>query len=440
MAQAVLPDIRDIVLSNTSFGPREIEQICQAVANDPLQFRILRDAAAQLEALEDRPPATSTRLGVCYYLLGRYKDAVATLRHADSGALAYYYLGQSQVELGDYEGAVASFEKARQAGYDPGLCAVATARARRLQGDPQAALAILDDLSGAIEQTADYLAERAATIAAIGGNPDEVVALYERAVRADGRNAAALFGLAQENDRYGNDDTAIQLYQQAARCFPTYVGVLINLGILYEDRGRYDLAQACYRRVLEQFPDHPRARLFLKDVEVTGDIFFDEEAEKRREQLEKLLSIPVSDFELTVRSRNCLQKMGIETLGDLTRVTEQQLLASKNFGENSLAEIRELLRSKGLEIGQFAHQRAEPEPLELEHLSPDEQALLERPISELGLSVRARKCMVRLGIGTIGELIRKTADELLECKNFGVTSLNEVRQKLAELGLKLRGE
>ena len=65
---------------------------------------------------------------------------------------------------------------------------------------------------------------------------------------------------------------------------------------------------------------------------------------------------------------------------------------------------------------------------------------MERPISDLNLSVRARKCMARLGLTLIAELIRKTGDDLLECKNFGVTSLNEVREKLTGLGLKLRGD
>ena len=60
--------------------------------------------------------------------------------------------------------------------------------------------------------------------------------------------------------------------------------------------------------------------------------------------------------------------------------------------------------------------------------------------SDLNLSVRARKCMARLQLNTIGELIRKTGDEMLECKNFGVTSLNEVREKLTDLGLKMRGD
>ena len=43
--------------------------------------------------------------------------------------------------------------------------------------------------------------------------------------------------------------------------------------------------------------------------------------------------------------------MGINTLGDLTRVSESELLASKNFGETSLHEIREILSAKGLRLG-----------------------------------------------------------------------------------------
>ena len=66
--------------------------------------------------------------------------------------------------------------------------------------------------------------------------------------------------------------------------------------------------------------------------------------------------------------------------------------------------------------------------------------MLNKPISELSLSVRARKCMSKLNIQTVGDLIKHTGDELLECKNFGVTSLNEVRDKLTTLGLKLKND
>jgi DNA-directed RNA polymerase subunit alpha len=136
--------------------------------------------------------------------------------------------------------------------------------------------------------------------------------------------------------------------------------------------------------------------------------------------------------------------MNIRTLGDLTRTTEAALLASKNFGETSLSEIKEMMSSKNLRLGMALEggervaSSFQSEPIE--ELTQEEKALLAKPISDLNLSVRARKCMNKLGIQTVGELIVHTGDELMECKNFGVTSLNEVREKLAELGLKLKNE
>ena len=203
----------------------------------------------------------------------------------------------------------------------------------------------------------------------------------------------------------------------------------------------YERSQHCYQRVLDAFPNHQRAQLYLRDAVASSDMLFDEAAEKAHDRLAQVLNVPVADFELSVRSRNCLQTMGVNTLGDLSRTSEQELLASKNFGETSLVEIRDMLASKGLELGQFALDTGDAEPpLDVSGMSPDEQALLERPISDLNLSVRARKCMVRMGLSTVGELVRKTGDDLLECKNFGVTSLNEVREKLTEANLRLRGD
>jgi DNA-directed RNA polymerase subunit alpha len=48
--------------------------------------------------------------------------------------------------------------------------------------------------------------------------------------------------------------------------------------------------------------------------------------------------------------------------------------------------------------------------------------------------------MNRLAIGSLGELCQRTADQLLEAKNFGMTSLTEVRERLAQYNLKLRGD
>ena len=441
MSEVMEIDVRQIVVSNSTFGPNEIKDIVASISRDFSNFRQLRDAVGELSQQEGRTPAASARLGVCQYLLGRYTDSIATLSNADGGALTHFYLGKAQMSLDNYGEAQTAFESAERAGYNRDDVALAKSEAMRLNGQAQDALSVLDNLSGAVEQTAEYLYQRSATVAALGGSSAEVVAYLERAVEADDTHAGALFGLALENDRYGNDEYARQLYERAAGQFPAHAGTLLNLGLLYEDMEHFERAKQCYQRILEVYPDHPRARLFLKDSEASRDMYYDEEARRRQDRLAQILSVPVTDFELSVRSRNCLQKMGIMTLGDLTETTEQDLLSSKNFGETSLVEIREMLSSKGLELGQFAANWREEEPsYDPSSLSDDERALLDRPIADLNLSVRARKCMVRLGLTTIGELVRRTGDDLLECKNFGVTSLNEVREKLTISGLKLRGD
>lgn len=436
-------DVRQIVLSNSLFGPREVQALANAMADDPAQYRNLRDAVAELE-LREETPASNVRLGCCLYLLGRFESAIAVLKRGDSGALAHFYLGKSYIATERFEEALESFRAARVAGFSPDECALGEVEALRGKGDLQAAMEILDRLAESAIDSAEYHYQRGATLAAKGAPAEEIAEHFEKAVQLDPNHPGALFGLAWQNDRNGNDEVALELYQKCVSRFPPHLGALMNLGVLYEDMEQYEKAVRCYQRVLEAFPDHPRARLYLKDAQAAGQIVLDEDTTRRRDRLAQILATPVTDFELSVRSRNCLQKMGIMTLGDLCRCTEQELLASKNFGETSLAEIKEMLASKGLRLGQLLPERAatgaEVGAEGEEPLAPEEQALLAKPVSELNLSVRARKCMARLGINTVGDLIRYSGDELLECKNFGVTSLNEVREKLRALGLKLRGE
>ncbi|MCY2975925.1 MAG: tetratricopeptide repeat protein [Planctomycetota bacterium] len=441
MSHAVMVDLRETVLANQSFGPQDIDRINRTIIEDPTQFAILRDAVNELQSDENLSPASMTRLGVCQTLIGRFKDAQETLKQADGGALAQYFLGKVHFQLAEYEKAVQYYEAAQKSGYTVELCQLAIAEVKRYAGQKEEAMKLLDNIFGPVEQSAEYLYQRGATVAAVGGNLSETMALYHRAVTVDPKHQGALFGLALENDRLGNDGMSLDYYQRAANVVPAHVGTLINLGVIYEDKNEFAKAQACYRRVLEVAPDHARAKLYLKDASAGGNILYDEDSAKKNERLAQVLNIPVSDFELSVRSRNCLQKMGVRTLGDLARTTEATLLSSKNFGETSLVEITEMLTSRGLSLGQFANEKKDEDPpLDVSSLSADQQALLDRPIADLNLSVRARKCMVRLQLTTIGELARKSCDDLLECKNFGVTSLNEVREKLTIMGLKLRGD
>src|SRR5690606_4424119 len=118
MSQALGVDLREIVLANSTFGPQEIAQLSKAIAEDPGAFSLLRDAVGELEVREDRTPASAVRLGVCYYLMGRYRQAVETLSAADGGALAHFYLGKSHFALGNYDAAINAYKAAKVAGYN----------------------------------------------------------------------------------------------------------------------------------------------------------------------------------------------------------------------------------------------------------------------------------------------------------------------------------
>jgi len=441
MVATATSDIRDLILGNGPFGPAEVRALVEALSSEAAAHRELKSAVRELESSPDRSPAASVRLGVCQRLLGRAKDALETLRSADGGALALFNQGLAHATLAAHDKACETFAAARKAGYDAATCAAAAAESLRASGRYDDARKELDAIAGEAVGSADFWAAKAGLLADTGAPIQDVATAYEKAVSCDAGHPGALFALGVINDRLGNDAEAQACYEKSLERYPPMLGSLINLGIIFEDKNDFARAQQCYRRILEAIPDHPRARLFMRDSSAAGDIQTVEQEAKQRDRIDQVLTLPVSDFELSVRSRNCLQKMGIHTLGDLARTSEEEILASKNFGETSLVEIKEMLASKGLSLGQMATAapvvEPEPEPIET---SADEQEIYSQPITELNLSVRARKCTTKLGINTIGDLVRRTAEDLLECKNFGVTSLNEVREKLTERGLRLRGD
>ena len=117
--------------------------------------------------------------------------------------------------------------------------------------------------------------------------------------------------------------------------------------------------------------------------------------------------------------------MDIETDGS---VTPSEALASAGATLRSLAELVASMSDEpqGLELGEVSDAASS---------SPD----LDLPIEDLDLSERPSNCLKRAQVNTIGELLTKTEDDLLNITNFGQKSLDEVKQKLDERGLTLRG-
>lgn len=441
MAVAEAINVRDILLETADFDRDAIDQLEEAIAGD--QLTDVRQHIRELQARMEEESPTQRDLkaaGITAFLLGRHKTADEFLAQVRGDGMAEFYHAEVMLARNRPDEAAEMYERAAGDGYDSILCTLRRAGAVRRAGR-------LDDAEELLRSTGREGATRAeysyqmGCIRADRGDTFGAVEYFERAVDMAADHTEALFRLAQEMDRLGNDAEAIKLYEQSLSRPPLFLGALINLGLLYEDNENYQAAAFCFRRVLSVYPNHLQARMFLKDVEAAGEMYYDEDALRRQRELDQVMQLPITDFELSARSRNCLERAGIQTLGDLTRVNEPELLAGRNFGETSLHEIREILDAHGLRIGQFAPQaRKQPPAFEPEELTPQERAMVERPVTDLNLSVRARKCLARLGINTMGELVSKTADELMSVRNFGVTSLNEIRSKLSEQGLKLKND
>ncbi len=117
--------------------------------------------------------------------------------------------------------------------------------------------------------------------------------------------------------------------------------------------------------------------------------------------------------------------LDIETDGS---ITPRESLASAGATLRALVDLVANLSDEpqGLELGEVASTAS---------TSPD----LDLPIEDLDLSERPRNCLKRAQVNTVGELLTKTEDDLLNITNFGQKSLDEVKQKLDERGLTLRG-
>ena len=81
------------------------------------------------------------------------------------------------------------------------------------------------------------------------------------------------------------------------------------------------------------------------------DVIGSDENDEGDESIAKLLSTPVEELELSVRSSNCLKNANIRTIGELTKKTEDDIAKTRNFGKKSLAEIKEKLQEWNLTLG-----------------------------------------------------------------------------------------
>ncbi|MCB9914412.1 MAG: DNA-directed RNA polymerase subunit alpha [Planctomycetes bacterium] len=109
-------------------------------------------------------------------------------------------------------------------------------------------------------------------------------------------------------------------------------------------------AAKIYRKHLNPFVLFEESRdgeLIAEDV---GSSEFNE-SNRESTQLAKMLEAPISDLELSVRARNCLDGANMRTLYDLVTMSENEVMNLKNLGKTSLTEIKAKLSERGLSLG-----------------------------------------------------------------------------------------
>ncbi|MFA5865493.1 MAG: DNA-directed RNA polymerase subunit alpha C-terminal domain-containing protein [Phycisphaerae bacterium] len=385
----------------------------------------------------------AVKLATAAFVLGRMEQAIQILKGGPEGRDKRWLMAMAYKGLKEYSKALADLERAKAKGWNEVEVQAQVVEIHRLNKDLKSAKSELNHLKKIAGDTVYYFYQ-AAGLAEADGNVEQAIDHLQQAVDRDPKYLPALFRLAFLLDLNGDEEQAVELYQQCLTFNPIHINAAINLSVLYEDAAKYDKAEQLLERVLMVYPNHPRARLFLRDVESSLYMFYDEEYERKRDKFQQVLDMPISDFELSVRSRNCLKKMGIKTLGDLTRITEAELLSYKNFGETSLNEIKIILTSKNLRLGQAVEDKASKKAAAmlpgsgLTTLLSADQAILDKSIDELQLSVRSKKCLQKLNIATLGDLMQYSEPQLMSVKNFGSVSLTEVKEKLTGMGLSLR--
>jgi DNA-directed RNA polymerase subunit alpha len=401
----------------------------------------------------ENDPAGAARRAVCNFILGNDEDVGDYAVQADSHRIQYLW-GLSEMYRNRPIVARGAFEEAIKMEPRDERARLQLASLYALLGDGDAAREMLGELSAQDDRAPVLFV--LGNIAEADGDYNDAERQYQSALVQDPEHVDSLFRLAYQHDLSGDDDAAIVLYERARNAKPTRVNVLVNLGVLYEDRGDYAQAAACYRAVLRNNPTHERARAFQRDAESSLSMVVDDDLERTEDRRNQLLRTPITDFELSVRSRNCLAKMNLQSLGDLIQRTEAELLSYKNFGETSLQEIKDILHSKALRLGMRREEILIAAPdMEDEDMMPslpnipdgmpmipmgngDIGSHADTPIGDLDLSVRASKCMTLLNIQTVGEIASYSESELLKMKNFGATSMQELKTKLAALGVSLK--
>ncbi|MBL4699174.1 MAG: tetratricopeptide repeat protein, partial [Phycisphaerales bacterium] len=200
----------------------------------------------------------------------------------------------------------------------------------------------------------------------------------------DSSAATALLTSASEVLATGDRDGAIDAYRNAFAADPSNVEVCFQLAYLLDLGGEEDEALSLYERVCETSPAPINALMNLA-----------------------VLYEDMGDY---VRAERCLR----------------QILDTNPNHARARLFMKDVIASKGMVVEE-----------ENERDVLKRRALLDTPVTDFELTVRARTCLKKMNIRSLGDLIRINEAELMSYKNFGESSLEEIKIMLDAKNLRL---
>jgi DNA-directed RNA polymerase subunit alpha len=441
---AVALDLKGI-LTTEDLSPEKLHEVrrevhCHVDLRVQLDELLAEFGSKVAKALSSENKA-EVRRGTTLWLLGKSEEAIKVLEPARVSKERSYILGVSYLEAGRPQDALAALKEASEADGSDAHISAAYCEAKIRAGKYDEAETHVDKLLKKDGAQGFYLK---GLLADFQGYHDEAMKSYEKALEIEPGHPSALFRLAYIMDRFGEDSRALELYEQLRKMRPMHLNTVMNLGVLYEDRGEYERAIQCYQTVLDYYPGHGRAGLYLKDAQASLTMFYDEDAARREAKVAQILGQPVAEISFSPRVRTALQKLGVNSLADLVAKSEEDLLQIPNFGRTSLRELKEFLSSKGLSLasasgpGGIVEPAVEEAPVITE--GPVNEETLKKNLSDFEWSGRIRKVYEKMGVVTVGDLLKRTEKDLLKSKNLGVTSIKEIRKKLGQLGVSMKPE
>ena len=416
MATATLPRCAQVLTGSQRPTLAQIRLLRRISIQDVEEHRKL--AAALQEGLGGIKDDVKVRKGIVSFALGHFSDAEEGIEGTDAYNQAL--LGLIYHELGDHAEAKTHFALAAKSLPEAHVELVRTLLDGDMVEEAEKALSAVPDSADR-----DFLAGR---IQDAKGNVEAAINAYESTLEKDPEHVEAAFKLGVLLDRIGDDDMAVEYYLVCSDVHPHYVPGITNLGILYEERGESNAAIDCFRQVLAYNPRDRRALMLLRDAKSSRNMYYDEREERERERMEKIMRTPVNDFELSVRSRNCLSKMNIFTLGDLLRISEQEMLSYKNFGETSLKEVREMLAARNLRLGMYRDG-------EERSISKADQKVLGESVEKLELVNKSQQMLENLGVSRIGDLAQYSDLDLFKAPGSGQSLVQELSTALGAFGI-----